>query len=118
MLHAGYSLLYQRGLLKVNDFMSPLLSVAAADSWSERLFLVQLSKSTDVLETTANVLLEVDAPLDSISWFKGIINILRYVRTYVRMPQSTYSTYIQKFSHTYIHNIHTYTVRNFYGDMH
>lgn len=81
--------------------MSPLLSVVAADSWTERLFLIQLSKSPDVLEATANVLLEVKAPLDGISWFKGIVNMLRCGSKY------TYSTVvIQKYSH--IHALYTY----------
>lgn len=72
---AGYSLLYQRGLLKVDDFTAHIRPAGTDDShksWAERLFLVQVSKSPDALEATANVLLEVDAPLDVISWFKGI----------------------------------------------
>lgn len=69
-MYAGYSLLYQRGFLKMNDFTSS--SSVADDTWTDRLFVIQLSKSPNVLEATANVLLEIDAPLDVISWFKGI----------------------------------------------
>ena len=68
---AGYSLLYQRGLLKVDDFTPRTLTDASHSSWVERLFLVQLSKSLDALEATADVLLQNDTPLDVISWFKG-----------------------------------------------
>ena len=54
----------------MNDFTSS--SSVADDTWTDRLFVIQLSKSPNVLEATANVLLEIDAPLDVISWFKGI----------------------------------------------
>ena len=93
-MYAGYSLLHRRGLLKVDDFTSPRISFAAARNWTERIFLVQLSKSPDVLEATANVLLEVDAPLDVISWFKGI---------YMNVLRCSPNTYIQKFAHRYAH---------------
>ena len=59
--------------------MSPLIS-AVASRWAETLFLVQLSKSPGVLEASANVLLEVGASLDIISWFKGMLRCVpRYV---------------------------------------
>ena len=71
---AGYSLLYRRGLLKVDDFTPSILS-ATHNSWTAILFLIQLSKSPMALESTANVLLDVKAPLHVISWFKGIKHI-------------------------------------------
>ena len=105
--YAGYSLLYRRGLLKVDDFMSPLIS-AVASSWAETLFLVQLSKSPGVLEASANVLLEVGAPLDIISWFKGMLRCVpRYVFIYVCTVR------------TYVHNIETLTYTySMYGRIH
>ena len=68
---AGYSLLYRRGLLKVDDFTPRTLTDASHSS-----FLVQLSKSPMALESTANVLLDVKAALHVISWFKGILSVM------------------------------------------
>ena len=129
-VYAGYSLLYRRGLLKVDDFMSPLIS-AVASSWAETLFLVQLSKSPGVLEASANVLLEIGAPLDIISWFKGMLRCVpRYVfiyvctvRTYVHNIETLAYTYSHMhlqyvWTHTLSHTlIHTCTY-SMYGYMH
>ena len=93
--------------------MSPLIS-AVASSWAETLFLVQLSKRPDVLEATANVLLEVRAPLDVISWFKGTY---AQMCPKVRMHVHNIETLAYTYSHIHLQygrmHIHKFIQTNF-----
>ena len=103
-MYAGYSLLYQRGFLKVNDFKSSSSVAAPAHSWTERLFLIQLPKSPDILEAPANVLLEVDAPLYAISWFKGMKNCLMMMcPKYIQADILIHTCALMRTPMTYVH---------------